>query len=174
MIDIEPFELERWDSNLEKAVTADFGQSSAPQSYLDDLLGLLSEQERAFLLEIPLGYGPSLGHARLREILARKYALHTDEVIVTCGASEALFLTFGALARNGGNIVVADPCYQSHKSLPARMGVEVRLWPFDRDLTEPPLLDDLLPLIDRRTIAVVVNFPHNPTGISVTASWMND
>jgi aspartate/methionine/tyrosine aminotransferase len=172
MVDIEPFELERWDAKWELEVASDFGQSSAPASYLDELLELLSESERRAFLGLPLGYGPSLGERRLRIILGRKYAIDPDRVIVTCGATEALWLTFGALARNGGNIVVADPCYQSHKSVPRNLGLEVRTWAFERELTAPPSLDQLPALMDRETVGVVVNFPNNPTGISVTTAWM--
>ncbi len=172
MVDIEAFDLERWDAKWELEVATDFGQSSAPPSYLNELLRLLSKSERQAFLGLPLGYGPSLGERRLRLIVGRKYAIHPEKVIVTCGATEALFLTLGALARKGGNIVVAVPCYQSHKSLPRRMGLEVRTWPLENDLTGPPSLDRLPSLMDAATVAVVVNFPNNPTGVAVTMGWM--
>lgn len=174
MIDIEPFELERWDAKWELHVATDFGQSSAPSSYWSEIVGLLSRYEERTLRRMSLGYGPSLGCNRLRAILASKHAVNPEQAIVTCGASEALFLLFGALARAGGNIVVADPCYQSHKSLPQRMGLKVRPWKFQNDLKEPPSLKELLSLIDRRTVAVVVSFPNNPTGIAVTRPWMSE
>jgi aspartate/methionine/tyrosine aminotransferase len=172
VVNIEPFELERWDAKWELEAATDFGQSSAPQSYLNELLDLLSESERQAFLGLPLGYGPSLGERRLRLIIGRKYAIHPKRLVVTCGATEALFLTFGALARNGGNVVVVDPCYQSHKSLPREMGLEVREWPLEEDLTAPPSLERLPELMDGETKAVVVSFPNNPTGVAVTMAWM--
>jgi aspartate/methionine/tyrosine aminotransferase len=169
---LEPFELERWDAKWEREVTSDFGQSSGPTSYLNEITRLMSDGERRAFQELSLGYGHSTGEPRLRKAISSFHGTSHESVLVTCGATEGIALVFATLASSGGNVVVVDPCYQSLRSVPASLGLEVRYWTLEHDLTEPPSLEHLPRLLDGSTRAVVVNFPHNPTGVAVTDAWM--
>ncbi|MBM4380301.1 MAG: aminotransferase class I/II-fold pyridoxal phosphate-dependent enzyme, partial [Deltaproteobacteria bacterium] len=120
-------------------------------------------------------YAPSTGVKELREAVAahqeRFYGLKLDpdrEVVVTCGATEALYAAVLALVDPGDEVVVFEPFYDSYvPAVEAAGGTcrfvrlrppegERRAWWFD----EAELADAFGP----RTKLVLLNTPHNPTG----------
>ncbi|WP_350669657.1 aminotransferase class I/II-fold pyridoxal phosphate-dependent enzyme, partial [Pseudoalteromonas sp. 43-MNA-CIBAN-0464] len=67
-------------------------------------------------------YSPSSGVPRLQQQIAqlakRKYAVEIDaaqQVTVTSGATEALFVAIQALVREGDEVIVFDPAYDSYQ-----------------------------------------------------------
>ncbi len=115
-------------------------------------------------------YAPLTGLAELREAVAganrRFYGLEVDparEVVVTSGATEAVFASLAALIDPGDEVVVLEPSYDTY--LPAiRLlgGVPriVRLEPPDWSLP----LAELRAAFGPRTKAILLNTPMNPTG----------
>ena len=115
-------------------------------------------------------YAPLTGLAELREAVAganrRFYGLEVDparEVVVTSGATEAVFASLAALIDPGDEVVVLEPSYDTY--LPAiRLlgGVPriVRLEPPDWSLP----LAELRAAFGPRTKALLLNTPMNPTG----------
>ncbi len=112
----------------------------------------------------------------LRQAIARKvqalYGRAYDpdtEITVTSGATEALMATVLAVVGTGDEVVVIEPCYDSY--LPAiRLagGIPVPV-PMQAPTREDPCFrvdwqrvrDAMTP----RTRLIMMNFPHNPTGI---------
>lgn len=108
---------------------------------------------RAELESLWLGYTESPGSPALRREIAKLYdGITADDVLVHAGAEEAIYSFFNVMLSRGDHVVVHWPCYQSHYEIPKALGCEVSKW------EGGPL--DLRP----NTRAVVVNFPHNPTG----------
>ena len=89
-------------------------------------------------------------------------------MIAVVGASEALFILFSALVRPGDHVVALWPAYQSLYDLARAQGAEVELvelrpedgWALD--------LDRIAAAMRPTTRALVVNLPHNPTGMHVS------
>lgn len=119
-------------------------------------------------------YPPPHGLPLLRQAIAahqeRFYGLHIDpatEVVVATGASEAIASILLALVDDGDEVVVFEPwfdIYGADTSL-AR-GVRVTV-----PMTGPDLRPDLAALeraITPRTRLILLNSPHNPTGIVFT------
>jgi capreomycidine synthase len=120
--------------------------------------------------DIDLRDSPSLGGDRLRHAIAGRFApARADRVMVTTGSSEAIFLALAALVRPGDEVVVLRPAYQSLCSIAEALGARLRHWELDPADDFRPDLDRLKPLLGPATKAVVVNFPHNPTGTTLTA-----
>ncbi|MEL0028437.1 MAG: PLP-dependent aminotransferase family protein [Perlucidibaca sp.] len=76
---------------------------------------LLAAQTSANLESIGR-YGTGMGHPALRSQLVRRYAhvdvlLDAEEIIVTIGAMEALYLALQAVARPGDTIAIESPTY---------------------------------------------------------------
>ncbi|TXG78733.1 MAG: aminotransferase class I/II-fold pyridoxal phosphate-dependent enzyme [Thermomicrobiales bacterium] len=115
-------------------------------------------------------YAISSGAPRLKEQVAIDYAaaLGRDidpmrEIVVTNGATEAVFDAIQALSGPGDEIAAFEPFYDSYPASTAIAGatfVPVRLnppdWSFD--------LDALASAITPRTRLLLLNTPHNPTG----------
>ena len=115
-----------------------------------------------------LGYTETLGSPLLRREIAGLYeTLEADDVIAVVGASEALFLLMSALVGPGDHVVALWPAYQSLYDLARAQGAEVELvelrpedgWALD--------LDRIAAAMRPETRAVIVNLPHNPTGMHV-------
>jgi capreomycidine synthase len=108
----------------------------------------------------------STGARPLRTAIAQRYADgDPDLVMVTHGSSEAIYLAMRALLRPGDRVVALDPAYHSLHLIAEDIGCVVHRW----RLAETPAQDiaGLCALITPGTAAVVVNFPHNPTGVTI-------
>ncbi|HOI59386.1 MULTISPECIES: aminotransferase class I/II-fold pyridoxal phosphate-dependent enzyme [unclassified Methanoculleus] len=95
-----------------------------------------------------------------------------DEIIVTCGVSEAADIAIRAVTDPGDEVLVAEPCYVSYTpcvSLAGGVPVPVRCRADDEfRLTADALAES----ITRKTKALIANFPNNPTGgVMQEADW---
>ncbi|MCC7448117.1 MAG: aminotransferase class I/II-fold pyridoxal phosphate-dependent enzyme [Anaerolineae bacterium] len=115
-------------------------------------------------------YAPGPGMPVLKQALAlhaeRFYGQKLDpvtEIVVTSGATEAMFAAILGLTDPGDEVIVFEPVYDSYVPNMVMAGVTpryVRLrppdWSFDPD--------ELAAAFNPRTRAIIVNTPHNPTG----------
>ena len=119
-------------------------------------------------------YTHNAGLLEFREVISeyysKRYGTHFDpekHVIVTLGSTEGLFLTLLAVLEPGEEVLIPDPGYPSYISMikSARGTVtRYKLHEEDSFRINPA---EVISKVSRRTKAVVVNNPHNPTG-SVT------
>jgi aspartate/methionine/tyrosine aminotransferase len=115
---------------------------------------------------LSLANGDTTGARALRELIAGFYpGVTPEQILVTTGTSEAIFLYFAVRRRPGDNVVVPFPAFQTLYEVPRYLGYEVRLARLRRERQFRPDLDELVGLIDDHTRVVVLNNPHNPTGI---------
>ena len=116
-------------------------------------------------------YPPGPGIPELRLAVAqhqqRFYGLTYDpdaEVLVTAGATEAIAAAMLALLEPGDEVIAFEPFYDSYAACIAMAGA--RRVPLTlRAPTFRPDLDELRSLITPRTRLLLVNSPHNPTGM---------
>lgn len=116
-------------------------------------------------------YPPGPGMQVLREAIAqhqqRFYGVAYDpdsEVLVTAGATEALAGALLGLLEPGEEVVVFEPMYDSYQACIALAGaraVPVTL----RPPSYRPDIEAVRRAIGPRTRAILVNSPHNPTGM---------
>ena len=110
------------------------------------------------------------GNPELRQVLANCFTEDGDpqKVLVTHGSTESNFMLMHALLQTGDEVVVLDPCYQQLEGIAQAIGCEIKTWPLRVERGFKPDLEDLKAVLSDRTRMVVVNFPHNPTGASLT------
>ncbi|MFJ3923397.1 capreomycidine synthase [Streptomyces sp. NPDC090022] len=130
-----------------------------------DLCGIRTEDLDAVVMDDSV----SQGGAGIRQAIADRYAAgDADRVLVTHGSSEAIALTLATLLRPGDRVVVQEGIYHSLGHYPREAGCEVAVLPAaavrDGEI-DPGVLDAL---VTSGTAAVVVNFPHNPSGVSLS------
>jgi len=116
-------------------------------------------------------YPPGPGIPELRAAISahqkRFYGLDVDpetEVLVTAGATEAIAAAMLALLEPGDEVIALEPYYDSYAACIAMAGairVPVTLRPPDFR----PDLDALKDAITPRTRLILLNSPHNPTGM---------
>ena len=119
----------------------------------------------------PLPGVPPLRHAIARH-QQRFYGLRYDpdsEVLVTVGATEAIASAIFGLTEPGDEVIAFEPFYDSYAATIAmagatRVGLTLRAPDFRPDL------DELASKITGRTRLLLINTPHNPTGMVLTAA----
>lgn len=124
-------------------------------------------------------YAPGPGVAALRgEIAAHQERFHglaydpDDEITVTFGATEAMAAAVQALCEVGDEVVLLEPAYDAYRAVIALAGaVERRVPVRPGDLR--PDLDALAASIGPRTRLLILNTPHNPTGVVLTAEELD-
>jgi aspartate/methionine/tyrosine aminotransferase len=115
-------------------------------------------------------YTHSLGLIELREALAEHFRLryrvsiHPDQVLITSGTSPAMLLTFVALLEPGDNVILPNPhyaCYPSFITLADGVPRFVNVFEEDGFYYRT---DVIKKRISKRTKALLINSPSNPTG----------
>ena len=113
-------------------------------------------------------YPPNNGKEGLRNALSahmarRGLSYSADEVIVTCGATEALFVALTCVMNPGDEVIVPTPAFGLYESIATlNRGVFVAL---DTRKTEFQIDDEALRSVaSPRTKAIVLTSPNNPTG----------
>jgi aminotransferase len=115
-------------------------------------------------------YAVTWGAPRLRQALAdhygRRYGLDVDpdrDVVVTCGATEAMAAVLLAVLDPDDEVIVPEPFYENYGPDAVLCGARPRFLSL-----EPPAYrldaDRLAALVTERTRAVILNTPNNPTG----------
>ena len=115
-------------------------------------------------------YGPPEGMPELREAVCKHLALfgvdaHPDEVLITPGASFAIYLALKALLRPGDEVLLPTPTWFVYPGLVEVVGGRCA---FVRP--EPGLRPDVEALkeaVGPRTRVLVVNSPNNPVGYAL-------
>ena len=121
---IDPFELERFQSEWEHRVRCNLSESGVRPLSVRQLLG--EAPALANLLDAPLAYTQTNGTPALRETIASAYPGATaDHVQVTNGGSEANFVVTWRLVEPGDEVVVQVPAYHVTRQLAAGTLVEV-------------------------------------------------
>ncbi|MEV0534039.1 pyridoxal phosphate-dependent aminotransferase [Kitasatospora sp. NPDC050463] len=116
-------------------------------------------------------YPPGPGIPELRQAVAehqqrfRGIAYDPDtEVLVTAGATEAIAAALLALLEPGDEVIALEPFYDSYAACIAMAGA-VRVPLTLRAPDFRPDLDRLRSLVTPRTRLLLLNSPHNPTGL---------
>ncbi len=116
-------------------------------------------------------YGPSAGLPELRKAVAhymserREVTWQSDQVLITNGAIEALYLSLMTVLEPDDEVLIPEPCWTAYPGIVRLMNAVPRLVPlqtnsgFDLDLVA------LRQAITPRTKALLLNTPHNPTGV---------
>jgi methionine aminotransferase len=116
-------------------------------------------------------YAPMPGQPALREALALKYERvygrrydPATEIAVTTGATEGLFAAITALVHPGDEVLLFQPAYDSYVPSVLLNGgiprfVTLRAPDYRIDW------DDVRRMVTARTRLILINSPHNPTGM---------
>ncbi len=171
MTELPPFAIERYFAVHEFAVPYLLCASDVEPLTQRELLELADDEMRELWDTLVLGYTETLGSPLLRREIAGLYeTLEADDTIAVVGASEALFILFSALVRPGDHVIALWPAYQSLYDLARAQGAEVELIELQPEDGWALDLDRIAAAMRPTTRAVVVNFPHNPTGMHPSAA----
>lgn len=110
------------------------------------------------LFSIPLNDSPNRGRSDLRQEIAKLYpGVSPEEVLVTTGTSEALYLLFHLCIHPGAKVALYWPAFQALYEIPKMLGAEIIKVPVNQSLQ----------ISDWKSVEAdfyILNQPHNPTG----------
>jgi len=139
-------------------VSCNLGESGLRNFTLGEILNQLkiSSQE---LGKISLADSPNNGIEDLRKEIANLYeGISPDEVLITTGTSEALYILFHLLLEKGDTVSLFTPAFQALYEIPIMLGAKIQ----EVEVKEFLPIDELF---SNQIKLAIVNHPHNPTGI---------
>ena len=117
-----------------------------------------------------LAYARSEGSEEYRNKLVKYYKKHSievtsDDIVVTTGGSEALLFTIGSITDPGDEIIIPEPFYANYNGFSTASGVTVvPVISKIEDNFALPKIEDFEKLITKKTKAILICNPGNPTG----------
>jgi hypothetical protein len=140
----------------------DLAESTCPPLTVGDLV------DPAELAALALNYGTSRGDEELRALLAEGTAVRADQVLVTVGAIEALFLLAQVTCGPGDQVLLATPCFPPTRIVPSGLGAVIDTLPLSfADGYRLPL-DTFAAALTPKTRLVSLASPQNPSGVRFT------
>jgi aspartate/methionine/tyrosine aminotransferase len=171
---IAPFELERYFALYEFKLKYLLSPSDCESLSMAELLSMASAASLELWQDLRLSYTESQGHPLLRNEAANLYENILPGNILIAAPEEAIFIAMQTLLRPGDQVVAIAPAYQSLHEIARSIGCEVAEW----KLAPGPGgtwqldLDQLEASLTNRTRLLVINFPHNPTGYTLSRSQL--
>ena len=113
-------------------------------------------------------YAPMTGLLELREQIALKIKMHyqreldAKNVLITAGATQAIFATIQALVHSGEEVVILDPSYDCYESPVILSGAKPVRIPLSEEFL--PDWDHIRSRVNNKTKLIITNNPHNPSG----------
>jgi methionine aminotransferase len=115
-------------------------------------------------------YAPMQGVPNLRKAISEKikkiYGRHYDfdkEITVTAGATQALYTAITSVVKQGDEVILFEPAYDSYVpdilsngGIPVYIPLNPNNYSYDWDIIHNKISD--------KTKAIILNSPHNPTG----------
>ena len=160
---ILPFEMERYQSLWENIVDYNLSESGVHPLQLNELI---SHDELARLVELPLGYNQTNGSAELRRLIAGFYSnAGKENVLVTSGSAEANFLNTLFLLEPNDEIALMLPNYMQIWGLAKSLGANIRPFHLKPNHTRWEIdWDEFDRAVTEKTKLIAVCHPNNPTG----------
>ena len=116
-------------------------------------------------------YTGTRGYLELRKLIAEDWATHQgmryapeNEVILADGATEAIFCAYLSIFNKNDELIVTDPTYLGYLEAAQLAGARITKLPVSVEEGYQPSLELVKSLITKRTKAIILLSPDNPTG----------
>ncbi|MDR1763519.1 MAG: pyridoxal phosphate-dependent aminotransferase [Dysgonamonadaceae bacterium] len=126
-----------------------------------------------------LEYSPSDGFRSYREKLVNYYSkfkinVSADDIIITTGGSEAVLFALMACLNPGDEIIIPEPAYANYMAFAISAGAVIQTVAssIDKGFALPPI-SEFEKLINKKTKAILICNPNNPTGYLYSRAEMN-
>lgn len=167
---LRTFFMEDWLETFRLKTKYNMGESGGRFRTTKDLIlhsGYSEKEAFAEIMNMPLYDSPNRGREDLRKLVATMHpGAHIDNVLITTGTSEALFLLFRHL--NPKKVALPLPAFQLLYEIPIAMGAKIIPLPIRYDKEGKPFVDALEwknILTSEMPDCILINNPHNPSGL---------
>ena len=175
-MNLEIFELERMQSEYEHEVKYNLSESGVEPLRIRDLLG--SKELQNQLLDLQLLYPQTNGTVTLRKAIAKPYdGIGAGHILATNGGAEANFVVSWWLSHENPDsreLVFMIPNYMQIGGIWKNLGGIVRPFPLHMKNGEwIPDIEELKSAVSKKTAAIAICNPNNPTGAILSDSNLN-
>lgn len=124
------------------------------------------------------GYTHSKGDPLARQAIAKKFStpnaqLSADDVLITSGASHALYLSFLVLVQKGDNVLLPAPGFPLYSTICSSIGATTKHYRLLPSKSFEIDLQHMESLIDEHTKVILLNNPSNPCGSVYSKQHLN-
>lgn len=112
-------------------------------------------------------YGNTNGENNIVNILCKKYNCHPQNILITNGASEALYILLQIFLQNKTKIMVQKPYYQNLEEIIKNNGSKLIKIELDEKNSWNFSSEEFIYRFESDTSLALLNFPNNPTGKSL-------
>jgi aspartate aminotransferase len=123
------------------------------------------------------GYTLQAGLPALRELIATDYShlnLSTDQVIITAGSQEAMYLALLTLVQTGDEVLIPNPGFVAYPTITQMAGGSPTYYQLPAASDFSFDLGDFKLHLSSRTKVVVCTSPSNPTGRTLTNAELRE
>ena len=127
-----------------------------------------------------LEYSHSAGNESYRRKLVNYYKnaginIHHDEILVTTGGSEAIMFSFFICMNPGDEVIIPEPYYANYNSFAVAAGIKVvPVTSYIENGFALPPISEFEKVITKKTKAIIISNPNNPTGTLYTSQELED
>lgn len=165
-MELPSFPLVKWFAAAEGRFDISLSHSDCEPLSIADVL---DEDGQNVLRNYQLGYGAFTGLEELRQIVADQYAtLGSEDVLVFGGASEAIYTFMRTNLSPGDEVVVQSPIFNSLRGTALAIGCRIIEWQPTDEMACTFDVSELATLCNKQTKLIVFNFPHNPSGQTIS------
>jgi len=171
---IKPFKLERYFAKYEFTAKHLLSCSDCEPLLLKEVLTMADEEKLNLWNNLKLAYTESTGHPLLKHEISKLHtSIQTNEINVMV-PEEGIFVAMNCLLKKGDHLVSTFPGYQSLYQIAKSLGCRVSKWIPKFNGNWKFDINTLKTLITPETKLLVINFPHNPTGASISKHELNE
>ena len=115
-------------------------------------------------------YASNLGDMALRQEIAKYMETKgvkcdpNTEILVTCGAAEAIFVSLMSLIDEGDEVIIFTPAFMFYENTINMAGAKVVEVELKKENNFQICIDDVRAKLTDKTKMIIVNNPHNPSG----------
>ncbi len=173
-MNIPPFTLERFFARYEFTAKYLLCSSDCEPLGMEELLGWADEKMRAKWSALKLGYTESPGNPILRQEISGLYRHTQAGQVLVVTPEEGIFIAMNTLLGPGDHAICTFPGYQSLYEVARSGGVSISFWKPRWGEGWKFHISDLKKLVQKNTRAIIANFPHNPTGTTVSGEEFSE
>ncbi|MFH1848487.1 MAG: aminotransferase class I/II-fold pyridoxal phosphate-dependent enzyme, partial [Candidatus Omnitrophota bacterium] len=115
-------------------------------------------------------YTPAAGMPELKEAICKKFKADNNleydpsQIVVSCGAKHSLYNVFQVLCQQGDEVIIPSPYWVSYPEMVRMAEATPVIVPTKRANDFKLTKQELLKAVTKKTKAVILNAPSNPTG----------
>jgi aspartate/methionine/tyrosine aminotransferase len=169
-----------WHVAMNPYIKDDLSASSAQSSSINELLACVDEETQSLWPSLwsnqeQLDYNSPMGMPLLREEIARWHQVEADQVMSFAGAVEAIFCVCATLLSASDQVVVIEPGFEPLWAIPQALNCRVQKVKLDVSVNDSNKalnwsldLNKLESVLQSSPKLLIINFPNNPTGMTVS------